>query len=116
MNKTLLTAAALGLTLATGAWANPGDHGGERHAMHMDRMAERLDLDDGQRAQIEALMKAHHERTAEARAEIKQSHEQMRNEVRAILNEEQVAKMEKMHERKDKKKGKGRMKHDDHEG
>ena len=103
MKVSLLTAAALGLTLATGAWANPSDHNGERHdrhEQHMDRMAERLDLDDSQRAQIEALMKAHHERTAEARAAIKESHEQMRDEVRAILNEEQVAKMEKMHKRK----------------
>lgn len=116
MNKTLLTAAALGLTLATGAWANPAEHGGDRHDRHMDRMAERLELDDSQRTQIEALMKAHHARTAEARAAIKQSHEQMRSEVRAILNEAQVEKMEKMHEKKEKMKDKDRMKHEGHEG
>ncbi len=118
MKTTLLTAVALGLTLATGAWASPGDHGGDRHERHMDRMAERLELDDSQRARIEALMKQHHERTADARAEIKQSHEQMRTEMRAILNEDQLAKMEKMHEKKGekkgKRKGKGHKMHDGH--
>ena len=105
MNRTLLTAAALSLVLATGAWANPAEHGGDRHERHMDRMAERLDLDDSQRARVEELMKAHHERTAEARAQIKESHEQMRSEMRAILNEDQIAKMEKMHEHEGKRKG-----------
>lgn len=103
MNKTLLTAVVLGLSLATSAWANPDDHGGDRHERHMDRMAERLELDDSQRARMEALMNQHHERTAAARAQIKQSHEQLRTEMRAILSEEQVAKLEKMHERHDKK-------------
>lgn len=116
MKLTLLTAAALGLSLATGAWANPGhhgEHGGDRHERHMDHMAERLDLSDSQRAQVEALMKQHHDR-------VKQSHEQMRTELRTILNDEQVAKMEQMHERmgkdKGKKKDKDHMKHKGHEG
>ncbi|MEX0900359.1 MAG: periplasmic heavy metal sensor [Gammaproteobacteria bacterium] len=112
MRMTLLTAAALGLTLASGAWANPGEHGGDRHERHMDRMAERLDLTDSQRAQVEALMKQHHERTADAREQIKKSHEQVRTEIRALLNEDQIAKMEKMH--KGKGKGKGRKDHEGH--
>jgi Spy/CpxP family protein refolding chaperone len=112
MHRTLLTAAALSLALATGAWANPAEHGGDRHERHMDRMAERLDLDDSQRARVEALMEQHHARTAEARAQIKRSHEQMRTEMRAILNEDQIAKMEKMHEKKGEKKRKGHDKHD----
>lgn len=129
MNKSLLTAGALGLMLATGSWATANEHGGhgghggdrgDRYEQHLDRMAERLELDDTQRARIEALMKQHHERTAEARAAMKQSHEQMRTEMRAILNEDQIAKMDEMHEGKGKgkgmKKGDGREKRHDHEG
>lgn len=105
MKLTLLTAAALGLSLAAGAWANPSNHGGDRHGRHMDMMSERLELNDSQRAQMEALMMQHRDR-------VKQSRDQMRTEMRAILNEDQAAKMDEMHEHMGKKKGK--MKSKDH--
>lgn len=99
MRLSLIPAAAVALALAAGAVAQPAGDRAERHERHMDRMTERLELTDAQRQQVEELMKAHHARTQAARDEIKRSHEQMRNDMRAVLTPEQAAKLDAMHER-----------------
>lgn len=116
MRLTLITAAALGLALSAGAVANPDEDKAERHERHMDRMAERLDLSDAQRDEIDALVRAHMERTQAAREQLKQAHEQLRDEMRAVLTPEQAEKLDAMHDDMGERMGehRGRKKgHDD---
>lgn len=57
----------LGAVLSTAAWAMPPGFGGDFHGgpgsdlFHLERMAERLQLDDEQRGRLEALHERHRE-------------------------------------------------------
>ncbi|MEQ8660963.1 MAG: Spy/CpxP family protein refolding chaperone [Gammaproteobacteria bacterium] len=65
--RKLATGFLFGAAFSTAAWAMPPHHGGDFHGgmgadlFHVERMAEKLGLDDSQRQQLEAL----HERQRE---------------------------------------------------
>jgi len=60
-------AVLFGVVLSAAAWAMPPAFGGDFHGgpgadlFHFERMAERLQLDDGQRGRLEALHERHRE-------------------------------------------------------
>lgn len=89
MKLTLLIPAALAFAFATTAVADP-PMSGDRMMRHLDQMAERLDLDEQQRAQMHELMEAHHER-------MKASREHLHEALMAMLTPEQAAKLDEMH-------------------
>lgn len=83
MKKTILAIALGGALIAPFAFAGPG--GGP----NLDRMADRLDLTDAQQAQIEEIFEQH-------RTQRDQMREQHREEVRAVLTDEQKAKLDEL--------------------
>lgn len=69
----LAVLALLALPLAAGA-----DKGKGHYGMHMDRMAEKLELTDAQREQWKALHEAHHPRMQQLREAVREQHEALR--------------------------------------
>jgi len=79
----------LGLFVAAMASAHPRDGGQERgvegqfgdqhREMRIEKMTEVLDLDEGQAAQVEAILEAAHQRHAEQREASRARHEQLRS-------------------------------------
>ena len=99
MKKTL-TVLALSVVIPLTAFAAADGPGKHEHGARLERMAETLDLDDAQKARVEALFEEH-------KAERKALREQMRKQMGEILNDEQRAKMQEMREqRHERRKGK----------
>lgn len=66
-----------------------------------DRMAERLELDDSQKASFITIMKeAHQEKKAQREA----TKEKTKQQLASILTEEQLGKMEQAHDRRDERR------------
>ena len=105
--------AAMLMLAAAASYAghHKGDHEGD-HKAHIDVLTERLQLTDEQVPQVEAILAdAKAQRQAigdsytlnqrdEARVAMRQLHEQMMANMKAVLNDEQAAKLEKMHEQR----------------
>ena len=88
MKKTLI-ALALAAIIPAAAYA-ASDKGGEHmRGAHVERLAERLELNEEQQAKMRALFEEH-------RAQRKTMREQMRGEMAEVLTPEQLAKMEAM--------------------
>lgn len=101
------------VVLGTGmAFSGHGDrkHGEwseKRIEKKLDKMTKELDLSSSQRAEIEKIMTAHHEK-------MKAQHEQFRTDVNGVLNKEQQEKFEK-HLKKKVEKSKEKRKRKDKE-
>ncbi len=84
-NPIAIVLACVLATGAAGALARPpGGHslGADRADMHLERMAERLDLTEAQQDEIRAILAEHHEATGAERARLRQH-------IDAVLTDEQ---------------------------
>ncbi|MFT5172496.1 MAG: protein CpxP [Gammaproteobacteria bacterium] len=87
--KKILIALAVAAVIPVAAYAAMDGHGKRDPGERLERMAARLNLDDSQKMRMQALFE-------ENKAERDALREQMRAQIRDILNAEQVAKMEQM--------------------
>ncbi|MFW5816704.1 MAG: hypothetical protein ACOCVP_07580 [Wenzhouxiangella sp.] len=98
----VLSKLSLALTLAAGL-ALAGNALAQGHADPMSRLSERLTLTSEQETEIQALFQDHRrymrEQARENRAERRQARLMLREEIRALLDEEQAQKFDAMAER-----------------
>jgi phosphate starvation-inducible protein PhoH len=75
---------------------------------HIERLADRLDLEASQKSEFETIVKAHHEAMKAKReakreamkAEMKASHQALEQQLEAVLTEQQMEAFKKMHEKR----------------
>lgn len=88
MKKTLI-ALTLAAIIPAAAYAASDKGGVHMRGAHVERLAERLELNDEQQAKVRALFE-------EQRAQHESMREQMRGKMAEVLTPEQLAKMEAM--------------------
>lgn len=93
----LAAASLMTVLLAGGVAAEPRGHGPEHHGPMMGRLAEKLGLDEQQKAQVEPILKNHFDRVRE---QMQAMHEALRRDLAEVLTDEQLAKFDEMHERR----------------
>ena len=87
--RRLLIALAVATVIPVAAYAAMDGQGARDPGKRLQRMAERLNLNDSQKARMKALFE-------ENKAERDALREQMRAQINEILNDEQAAKMSEM--------------------
>lgn len=92
MKKTLI-ALTLAAIIPGAAYAASDQGGAHMRGAHVERLAERLELNDEQQAKVRALFE-------EQRAQHQAMREQMRGKMAEVLTPEQLAKMEAMREQR----------------
>lgn len=113
--KRLIAFAVLAAALSQPAFA--GDKGHERH---MDKLTQELQLNPEQAQQVQAIMKEQHEKKRalwdqtkgdreQVRSQADALHEETKTRLAKVLNAEQMAKLDKMHEERKGKMGEHRM-------
>jgi Spy/CpxP family protein refolding chaperone len=100
LTKTLAVAAGAAI-IPLVVHASPGDDDHPRRADRMERLSQRLDLSEEQRARMEALFEEH-------RAEREAMRERMRARMAEVLTAEQRTRMEEMREQRRAKWREGR--------
>lgn len=67
---------------------------------HVEYLAKKLDLGDTQRAQVEQIINAHHERAKALMGQLETLRKEKHEQIKAVLTPEQAEKLEKLHARK----------------
>lgn len=95
---TMIAIAALGGAAITG-FASPGEQGyrGNKMENRMERMTEHLNLTDQQQEQVRALIEGQMKERQARR-------EQMKENIRAVLTDEQKATFDEMHAKREKRR------------
>lgn len=112
--KTRIVLAAAAWLIAGVSLAEP-PAGGQPHGPDMDRMAILLDLNDGQKAEVQKILEAQHDKmraahdakrsadTRPSREEMLKEHEQMKQEtvtkLQSVLTADQIRKFEALTDR-----------------
>lgn len=106
--KKMILAMTLAAVVPLAAYAAVDGPSRHDRGARMERMAERLNLDESQKTRMEALFKEH-------KAERQALREQMQAQIREILNEEQFAKMQEHREKRREHRKERRERHKNHD-
>lgn len=95
--QALAAAFVAALMMSGGAAAEARGHDPEHHGPMMGRLAEKLGLDEQQKAKVDAIMQDHFERVRE---QMQAMHESLRDDLAEVLTDEQLAKFDELHEQR----------------
>ncbi|KZY68918.1 hypothetical protein A3742_08885 [Oleiphilus sp. HI0071] len=121
MNKFKILVLTAIVSVSGAANAGSHKHDGDMHhkhgpAMKVEKMAEKLSLTEKQKSEILGLMEAQHAQMKKMREAMRESRKQTHEQIEQILNDEQRAQFQAMHDKKHKKmKGKKHGENDHHE-
>ena len=117
MQRYALMAVGLGLaalfsvnTLSARHGHGRGDGKGWNTEKHLKMMTKKLDLGDDQQAQLKTILEEKKEKMQDLQKQMQDLRGSTHDKIKAVLNEKQLKRFEKMLSKKHKKKGKWRHK------